>query len=129
MLFHFFFLSSADGDGQISFQQEGVFFHGFDVVHVYHEPVVAFKEAGVFRQAGGELLKGVGGIDGFIHEVDGRVSSFAAVHVKNAAEGDAEGFAPRNLGGKHAGFREPFGRAWSRARKSSFLWLTTGFRM
>lgn len=101
MLFHFFFLSSADGDGQISFQQEGVFFHGFDVVHVHHKAVVAFKEAGVFRQAGGELLKGVGGIDGFIHEVDGRVSSFAAVHVKNAAEGDAEGFAPRNLGGKH----------------------------
>jgi hypothetical protein len=47
MLFHFFFLSPADGDGGAAFQEEGVLLHGLYVIHVDDEAMVALKESGV----------------------------------------------------------------------------------
>ena len=47
MLFHFLFLSSADGDGGAAFQEEGVLLHGLYVIHVDDEAMVALKESGV----------------------------------------------------------------------------------
>lgn len=128
MLLHFFFLPAADGDGNVTFEEEAVFFHGFDVVHIEEKAVVAFEEAAVFQEDGGQFLVGVGGGNFLVLHMDDGIASFAAVHVDDTAEGDAEGFAAWDADFQDGRLQSPFGQCMVQGLEEFFLWEERGLQ-